>query len=124
METVRCCKHPARVNEAATTQEMVNAPYLLEDASYPGLRLNLCLASTNNLEVLADASLTTCMTYEKRSFIQVFLQLSTNLVLLKKAVLKLILLTTLLYVAGCFLNGESPFGITPGPVSSIWVSGR
>lgn len=67
---------------------MVNAPYLLEDASYPGLRLNLCLASTNNLEVLADASLTTCMTYEGRSFIQVFLQLSTNLVLLKKSCLE------------------------------------
>lgn len=91
MKTVCCCKYPARVNEAATTQKMVDAPYVLEDASYPRLSLNLCLASTNNLEVLADAPLTTCT-------------------------------PTLLYVAGCFLDGESLFGITPGPVPSIWVS--
>lgn len=75
MKTVCCCKHPARVNEAATTQEMVNAPYVLEDASYPGLRLNLCLASTNNLVVLAHASLTTCMPCEKRNFVQMFFTL-------------------------------------------------
>lgn len=123
-----CCKYPARVNEAATTQKMVCAPYVLEDASYPRLRLNFCLASTNNLEVLADAPLTTCMPYERRNFVQMFLQLSTNLVLLKKqqkpVVLKLMLLTTLLYVAGHFLNGESLFNVTPGPASSIWVSRR
>lgn len=69
MKTVCCCKHPARVDEAATAQEMVSAPYVLEDASYPRLRLNLCLASTDNLEVLADAPLTTCMPYERRNFV-------------------------------------------------------
>lgn len=138
LKTVCCGEHPARVDEAATTQKMVNTPYVLEDASYPRLRLNLCLASTNNLEVLADAPLTTFKPYEKRHFVQIFLQLSTNLVLLKKQtktkhtpkqkhpaiVLKLLLLTTLLYVAGCFLNGESLFGVTPGPAPSIWVSRR
>lgn len=86
-----CCKHPARVNEAATTQKAIDALDVLEDASYPRLRLNLSLASTNDLEVLADASLTTCA-------------------------------LTLIYVAGCFLKGESPPGVTPGPAPSIWVS--
>lgn len=61
MKTVCCCKHPAGVNEGATTQKLVSAPYVLEDASYPRLRLNLCLASTNDLEILADAPLTTCV---------------------------------------------------------------
>lgn len=84
LKTVCCGEHPARVDEAATTQKMVNTPYVLEDASYPRLRLNLCLASTNNLEVLADAPLTTFTPYERRHFVQIFLQLSTNLVLLKK----------------------------------------
>lgn len=69
MKTVCCCKHPARVNKAATTQKLVDAPYVLEDASYPRLRLNLCLASTNNLEVFADAPLTTCMPYRKKNFV-------------------------------------------------------
>lgn len=64
-----CCKHPARVNKAATTQKVVDAPYVLEDASYPRLRLNLCLTSTNNLEVFADAPLTTCMPYRKKNFV-------------------------------------------------------
>lgn len=68
METVRCCEHPARVNEAATAQEVVHAPYVLEDASYPRLRLNLRLPSTNNLEVLADAPLTTHRPCEKKKF--------------------------------------------------------
>lgn len=131
METVRCCEHPARVNEAATAQEVVHAPYVLEDASYPRLRLNLCLPSTNYLEVLADAPLTTHRPCEKKNFVQMFLQINSNLVLLKiklknqtPVVLKLILLTTLLYVARGFLNGRSPFGVTPGSVPSIWVSKR
>jgi len=84
MKTVCCCQYPARVNEAATAQKMVAAPYVLEDARYPRLRLNLCLASTNNLEVLADTPLTTCLPYERRNSVQVFSQLSTNLVLFTK----------------------------------------
>jgi len=66
IETVCCCKHPAGVNEAATTQKLVSAHYVLEDASYPRLSLNLSLASTNNLEVLAEASLATCTLYERK----------------------------------------------------------
>lgn len=66
IETVCCCKHPARVDEAATALKAVSALYGLEDASYPRLSLNLSLASTNNLEVLAEASLATCMPYERK----------------------------------------------------------
>lgn len=66
IETVCCCKHPARIDEAATTQKLVSAHYVLEDASYPRLSLNLSLASTNNLEVLAEASLATRMPYERK----------------------------------------------------------
>lgn len=83
METVRCCEHPARVNEAATTQEVIHAPYGLEDASYPRLRLNLCLPSTDNLEVLAETPLTTRRPCEKKNFVQIFLQMNSNLVLLR-----------------------------------------
>lgn len=92
IETVCCCKHPAGVNEAATTQKLVSAHYVLEDASYPRLSLNLSLASTNNLEVLAEASLATCT------------------------------LTLLYGAAGRFLNGVSSLGVAPGPAPSIWVS--
>lgn len=68
---------------------------------------------------------------KRKNFVQMFLQINSNLVLLKiklknqtPVVLKLILLTTLLYVARGFLNGISPFGVTPGSVPSIWVSNR
>lgn len=83
METVRCCEHPARVDEAATAQEVVRAPHGLEDASYPRLRLNICLPSTNNLEVPAETPLTTCGPCEKKNFVQMFLQINLNLALLR-----------------------------------------
>lgn len=128
IEAVCRCKHPARVNEAATTQELVDTQDVLEDASYPRLRLNLSLPSTNDLEVLADASLTTCTLCEE-DLIQISISFRCShdrqaYTLLETVLLKVILLTTLIYVAGCFFKGESTPGVTPGPAPSIWVSGR
>lgn len=128
IKAVCCCKHPAGVNEAATAQKLVNTQDVLEDASYPRLRLNLSLPSTNNFEVLADASLTTCALCEE-DIIQIYISFRYShdrqaYPLLETVLLKVMLLTTLIYVAGCFLKGESPPGVTPGPAPSIWVSGR
>lgn len=83
VEAVCCSEHPAGVDEAAPAQEVLRAPYGLEDACYPRLGLNLCLLSTNNLEHLADAPLTTRGPCEKKNFVQVFVRINSKFMLLK-----------------------------------------